>query len=66
MLRQRNAPLLGMVGRALTPLRPSGKVEIDGKVLDVIAEGDFVESGEKVEVIDASVFRAVVRRHRRE
>ena len=46
----------------MTPLRPSGKMEVEGKVLDVIAEGDFAEKGEAVEIIDASVFRAVVRR----
>lgn len=60
--QERNAGLLGTAGVALTPLRPAGKVEINGRVLDVIAEGEFIESGETVEIIDVSVFRAVVKR----
>jgi membrane-bound serine protease (ClpP class) len=60
--QERNAMLLGKIGVAITPLRPAGKIDVGGQVLDVVAEGDFVEKGERVEIIDASVFRAVVKR----
>ncbi len=60
--QERTSMLLGKTGVVVTPLRPAGKVEIEGRLLDVVAEGDFIEKGESVEVVDASVFRAVVRR----
>jgi hypothetical protein len=34
---------------ALTPLRPSGTADIDGERVDVVAEGDFVEKGDKIQ-----------------
>jgi membrane-bound serine protease (ClpP class) len=58
----RTAALLGKVGTAVTRLRPAGAVEVDGKRLDVVAEGDFIEKGEKVQIIDADGTRTVVRR----
>ncbi len=54
--------LVGRDGIALTALRPAGKVEIDGRRLDVQAETGFVEAGEAVSVVQASNLRVVVRR----
>jgi membrane-bound serine protease (ClpP class) len=54
--------LMGRVGLALTPLRPSGTMEVDGERVDVVAEGDFVEKGEKVQIIEADGTRTIVRR----
>jgi membrane-bound serine protease (ClpP class) len=49
----------GLVGRtavAVTALRPSGKVETDdGLLLDAVAEGEFVEKGITVKVIECRV-----------
>ncbi|HVR72976.1 MAG TPA: NfeD family protein [Planctomycetota bacterium] len=46
------ASIIGKVGTAVTALRPSGKVEIeDGRFLDVLAEGNFVEKGTRVKVL---------------
>jgi len=43
--------LVGKRGTALSNLRPAGKVETDdGQLLDVVAEGDFVERGTRVKV----------------
>jgi membrane-bound serine protease (ClpP class) len=56
----RNARLLGKVGIAVTPLRPSGKIEMDGQSVDVVAEGDFIDMGGKVQIIEASPLRVVV------
>ncbi len=54
--------LLGKDGKAITDLRPSGKIEIEGKRVDVVAESAYVESGSEVTVIQASGSRVVVRR----
>lgn len=40
--------LIGLEGIAATVLRPSGKVEIDGDVLDAISEFGYINPGEKV------------------
>ncbi len=40
----------GDTGTALTFLRPSGKVEINDEVFDVVTEGEYLEKGEKVVV----------------
>lgn len=45
--------LVGRIGVALTALRPSGKAEVDGMTVDVIAEEGFVEKGGKVTVLRA-------------
>jgi membrane-bound serine protease (ClpP class) len=54
--------LAGRRGHALTPLRPSGKVDIDGTIFDVVADGEFVALGEPVEVIRIEGIRIVVGR----
>lgn len=55
---------LGKSGTALSTLRPAGIAEIDGRRLDVVADGQFIESGAAVEVIKADGGRIVVRRVR--
>lgn len=42
--------LIGKFGTAVTSLRPSGIVEIDGKRLDVMTAGAFVDKGNSVRV----------------
>lgn len=42
---------IGEMGRATTPLRPSGTAEFDGKLVDVVAEFGFVEAGCPVRVV---------------
>jgi membrane-bound serine protease (ClpP class) len=53
--------LIGKSGVAITKLRPVGKAELDGQVLVVEAEGEFLESGTPVVVIEVSGNRVVVR-----
>jgi membrane-bound serine protease (ClpP class) len=43
--------LVGKTGTARTDLRPSGKVQIDGKVHDAVSEQSFIEKGTNVRVI---------------
>lgn len=40
--------LVGHTGKAVTPLRPAGKVKIDGKLLDATTLGDFINAGSQV------------------
>lgn len=54
--------LVGRTGRALTDLRPSGTVTIDGERIDVVTEGPWVEEGEEVVVLRAESYRHVVRK----
>ncbi len=53
--------LLGRVGTATTVLRPAGKIELDGKVLDAVSESEFIEPGKPVRVTSVSGGRIVVR-----
>lgn len=46
----RNEQYVGKEGTAQTILRPSGKVNIDGEILDATVEHGYVEAGEKVKV----------------
>jgi membrane-bound serine protease (ClpP class) len=42
---------VGTVGEAITPLRPSGFVRIDGRRLDASAEGNLIDAGTPIEVV---------------
>lgn len=54
------AKLLGKTGVALTHLRPSGEVEIEGKRVDVLSQGGFIEKGNTVKVVLVDSNRIVV------
>ena len=53
---------VGRTGRALTPLRPGGVIEVDGERLDASTEGEYLEPGTPVRVVRAEGLRIVVRR----
>lgn len=57
--------LAGKKGHASTPLRPGGKAELEGQIVDVVAEGEFVAQGEPVEVLRVEGMRVVVGRTKR-
>ena len=48
---QNLAELLGKRGTALTVLRPAGTVLVEGRRLDVISLGDYVEKGSAVQIV---------------
>ncbi len=54
--------LSGSEGSALNNLRPSGIANIDGKRIDVVADGSWIEKGARIIVIDVSGNRVVVRK----
>ncbi|MEM1186466.1 MAG: NfeD family protein [Planctomycetota bacterium] len=53
-------PRVGAIGEATTPLRPSGSVEIDGDVVDAVADGAFIEAGVRVILLERRGFSWVV------
>jgi len=56
------ARLIGMCGAASTVLRPAGKVEIGDEVVDAVADAEFIDMGEAVEVLSVSGNRVIVGR----
>jgi membrane-bound serine protease (ClpP class) len=57
-----SASLVGSEGLAITTLRPAGKAMIDGRRMDVVAEGDFIEADTEVVVTAGEGARIVVRK----
>ena len=57
----RSSALLGAIGVAATTLRPAGKAQFGDQFLDVTAEGDFVDAGTRVQVIEIEGNRIVVK-----
>lgn len=53
--------LVGSTGKAFTPLRPAGAIEIEGERYDAVTEGGFVPIGSTVRVIKVEGTRIVVR-----
>lgn len=47
-------------GEVVTALRPSGKALINGETRDVITEGEFVDKGDKITVVEVRGSRIVV------
>lgn len=54
--------LVGALGETETVLRPAGVVRIDGQRVDAVSEGEYLQRGVLVQVIDISGNRVVVRR----
>ena len=55
------APRVGARGLAMSSLRPSGTAEIDGRMVDVVTDGDWVRGGARVEVAAVEGNRITVR-----
>lgn len=56
--------LLGQTGAAVTPLRPSGTIQLTGENsqrVDVVTAGEFIETGAVVKVVDVRGSRVEVR-----
>lgn len=59
-VRDTRLPKVGATGRTITPLRPSGRAEIGDRVLDVVTDIGYIDSGRPVRVVSADTFRIVV------
>ena len=53
--------LVGKCGKAITHLRPSGFALIDGRRVDVVTEGEFIDVGSEIEVVGIEGNRVFVR-----
>ncbi|WP_422444136.1 NfeD family protein [Thermoanaerobacterium sp. DL9XJH110] len=51
----------GKKGTALTPLRPAGAVDFDGRRLDVVTEGEFIPAGSPVVAVKVEGSKITVR-----
>ncbi len=56
-----NTALVGKRGRAVSPLRPAGTIDINGDRIPVVTEGSMVDQGREVEVIAVEGNRILVR-----
>ncbi len=52
---------IGSCGRALTPLRPSGMIDVDGRRVEAMAESGLIGAGALVTVVAVRSGRVVVR-----
>ncbi|HEY3789249.1 MAG TPA: NfeD family protein, partial [Urbifossiella sp.] len=53
--------LKGRVGKATSPLRPSGSVEFDGRRVDAMTEGMMIDAGHWVRCMDVRGGKVIVR-----
>lgn len=51
---------VGAIGRVITGLRPVGRAEFDGNLVDVVTLGSWIDAGLRVRVIEARGNRIVV------
>jgi membrane-bound serine protease (ClpP class) len=58
-----SAGLVGVMGTTLTPLRPAGIADLAGRRVDVVSDGEFIESGQQIQVVLDEGTRIVVKRH---
>ena len=54
------ASLLGLTGTCVTALRPAGTARIGGRRMDVVTQGDFIEQGAAIRVVESHGHRLVV------
>lgn len=52
--------LVGAIGTATTDLRPSGRAEFAGRLLDVVGRTDWIDKGTRVRVVEVGGVRIVV------
>ncbi|TWU42871.1 NfeD family protein [Novipirellula artificiosorum] len=53
---------IGSFGEAVSPLRPGGRIQVDNDfTVDVVTEGDFIETGTQVKVVGKQGAKVIVR-----
>lgn len=57
-----NTALIGRAGVVMTALRPSGTIVVDGERHDAVSDGDFIDEGEAITVVEVHGNRVVVAR----
>ena len=61
-LDQRDLALKGMDGTIEADCRPAGMARIDGRRVDVVTRGEWIEQGQRVRVVEVQGNRVVVAR----
>jgi len=51
---------VGATGQTVTELHPSGRAQIHGQIIDVISQGEWIDAGQQVRVIEVQGNRIVV------
>ncbi len=59
--QQDRSALLGRRGITVTPLRPIGRVRFGSDEVDVMTEGEYIDSNQEIEVMSVEGPRVVVR-----
>ncbi len=54
--------IVGAEGTVFTALRPAGTIVVNGKRMDAVANGSFIDKGEPIRIIEAHGSRVVVER----
>jgi membrane-bound ClpP family serine protease len=54
---EHDLPDLGATGSTISPLRPSGRIQIGDRVYDAVAEFGYIPAGEKVRVVSVTPMR---------
>lgn len=60
MSRDSGTFAIGTLGRAITPLRPAGRVMFGEQIVDAVAEYGFIDAGSAVRIVAADGFRTAV------
>ena len=53
-------PAIGARGAAVTALRPSGRGQFGGQIVDVVSDLGIIDAGAEIRVVSADAFRVVV------
>ena len=59
--RTRLKDLIGKVGVVKSPMLPSGAVQIEGQTVDAVSEGQALDPGQAVKVVEVRAYRVMVR-----
>lgn len=62
--RIRLTAMIGVSGRAVTPLTPSGTIDIDGVEFDAVSDGGYIDRGTPVDVVEVRNHRLIVSDYR--
>jgi membrane-bound serine protease (ClpP class) len=54
-------PFIGAIGRAVSDLRPSGKANFDGRLTDVVTDGEYILSGTAIVVVGKAQHQLLVK-----
>lgn len=54
-------PFVDQIGMTITPLNPSGRIKIDGQLLEAISDTGWISKGQSVKIVGTDVFHVRVR-----